>query len=165
MKPLNSTISLYLPKAKWFLKLSEYSFSNYASLVLSNLWDLRLLKYDAINQNSLQNKDAAYRYHHNTVLLTKDLRLIVDLSFQQAEEHKTLSFCMKSENKANSPIPSCHCSHCNFITWREWDFSHGNLGQCYSLWKLLFSEALGESPITILQLAELLNILCVTNGN
>lgn len=52
-------ISLYLPKAKRFLKLYAYYISNYTFLVLSNLWDLILLKYNVINQNSLKNKDAA----------------------------------------------------------------------------------------------------------
>lgn len=70
-------ISLYLPKEKRFLKLYAYYISNYTFLVLINLWDLILLKYNVINQNSLKNKDAAYRYHYNIVLLTKDLRLII----------------------------------------------------------------------------------------
>lgn len=70
-------ISLHPPNAKRAWKLNAHYISNYTVLFLSNLWDLVVLKYDVINQNNLKIKDAAYRYHHNIISLTKELRLTI----------------------------------------------------------------------------------------
>lgn len=62
-----------------------------------------LLKCDVINQNTLKNKDAAYRYLNNIKFLIKDLRWIKIYPFK---EFRSINFVFLYETWKQSKIPN-----------------------------------------------------------